>query len=384
MVDVALITSSYLPHVGGVEEHVRNVARHLLRQGLSVVVWTVEHGERSPDVVDGITVRTLPCPLPARTATSVMSFAWRGPLALVRWASALLRDRPRVMHVHCFGPNGVWALGAAQGRRLVITSHGETRGDAHDAFGTSALLRTALRKALRRADAVTGVSASVLDDLHARFALASGRATVIGNGVDLTERAGAMPPALPARYVLGIGRLVHTKGFDLLLRAFARAGLPPDVGIVLAGDGPERASLTALAAAEGVAGRVVFTGRLDRGEIVAVASGALALAVPSRVEAFGIVVLEGWRAGIPVIAGAGEGPAELIRDGVDGIVVDASDSGAFAAVLTQVVADPDGMRALAAAGAARCRAYSWENVAAAYRAVYATLGVRAEVDSISA
>ncbi|GAB6859006.1 glycosyltransferase family 4 protein [Microbacterium xylanilyticum] len=373
MAEVVLIASSFLPRVGGVEEHVRHVAARLRAQGVDVAVWTVDQGDEVPTAVDGVPVRVLPCPMPARTPRALLSFAWRGPVAAVRWAAALARDRPRILHVQCFGPNGAWALPASLGRRLIVTSHGETSADADDVFARSALLRAALRRALRRADAVTVVSAPVARDLVDRFGLREGAAAIISNGVDLGEASGPRIPGLPARYVLGIGRLVETKGFDLLLEAFAQAGLPADVGIVLAGDGPAGADLRAQAGRLGLADRVVFTGRLDRAGIVSVAADAAVLAVPSRMESFGIVVLEGWRAGIPVIATDHGGPAELIRDGVDGILVDPADTPGFAARLAQILADPARARALGAAGRDRAPDYTWEGVAAGYARLYASL-----------
>jgi len=371
--DVALITSSFLPRIGGVEEHVRSVAALLRERGVDVVVWTVDQGDDVPPMVDGVPVRVLPCPLPARTLRSLLSFAWRGPTAAIRWAMAVARDRPAILHVHCFGPNGVWAMGAAIGRRLVVTSHGESTGDATGALAGSVLLRWALRRALARADLVTAVAPSVVDDLVARFGLPAGTALIIANGVDLDQAPGRQPPALPDRYVLGIGRLVDTKGFDLLLDAFASARLPVDVGVVIAGDGLERSSLIERAARLGISDRVVLTGVLDRGQIVTVAAGATLLAVPSRVEAFGIVVLEGWRAGVPVIATDRGGPADLIHDGVDGFLVDPSDRVEFSSVLERVFADPVLAGKIGLAGRARAAEFSWSAVVSAYSAAYASL-----------
>lgn len=357
--------------MGGVEEHVRRTARALRARGVDVVIWTVDRGDAVPDVVDGVPVRVLPCPLPARNARSLASFAWRAPAALVRWVRAARADRPGILHVHCFGPNGVWAGALSRVLRLplIVTAHGETFGDADDVFATSALLRRSLRAALQRADAVTACSRFTARDLEERFGLAPDRAEVIMNGVDLDEPAGT-PPALPRRYVLALGRVVHTKGFDLLLRAFAQARLPDDVSIVIGGDGPERPALHALADELGVAGRVVFTGRLDRGAVVAAAAASAALAVPSRVEPFGIVLLEGWRAGVPVIATSHGGPVELITDGADGWLVDPGDTAAFAAVLERVIDAPDVSARVAAAGRDRVTAFTWDRIAAEYAAVY--------------
>ena len=132
--------------------------------------------------------------------------------------------------------------------------------DADGSFEQSALLRSSLSGALQWAGAVTVCSGYTAADLTARFGLREGAADVVFNGIDAGEAAGPMPSWLPERYVLGVGRLVHTKGFDLLIEAFAAADLPADVRLVIGGDGPERARLEALAVTAGLDGRVIFPG----------------------------------------------------------------------------------------------------------------------------
>lgn len=375
MVDVVLIASSFFPRVGGVEEHVRRVASELRDRGMDVVVWTVDQGDDVPTELDGIRVHALPCPTPARSLRAVTSFAWRLPRAALQWRRMLRRDRPRILHVHCFGPNGVWATAIARIARIpiVVTSHGETFGDANGVFDQSALLRSSLRRALATADAVTACSAFTARDLESRFALSPGRASIIANGVDLNEPAGELPPDLPVHYFFALGRAVATKGFDLLLKAFACATLPSDAQLVIGGDGPELPALAALAAQLGVAERVRFLGSIGRGQVVAVAKGALAMVVSSRVESFGIVLLEGWRAGVPVIATTHGGPATLINDGVDGWLVDPFDTHALAESLSRVVDDPVEAAAIGRRGLARAGEFTWAKIAEQYADVYASV-----------
>lgn len=373
---VALVASRYLPHVGGVEEHVRNVARQMRADGVPVVVWAADSGAADqPSEVDGITVRYLPCPLPWWGPRSVALFPLRAPVAALRWWQAWRADRPRVLHVQCFGTNGVWAAALARLTRtpLVVSTHGETFGDADGVFDRSAGLRRSLRRALARAAAVTGCSGIALRDLRERFGLAADAGTVVPNGVDLDEPVGERPAWLPERYVIAVGRVVSTKGFDLLIDAYARAR--PDADLVVWGDGAELEALRDQAAERGVADRVHLPGRLDRGALVAAIRGSLALAVPSRTEAFGIVVLEGWRAGVPVVATSRGGPGELVRDGVTGLVADPEDVAALGEALTRVTADAGLRERMGAAGRAEVASYTWAAVTRAYRDVYRAAGI---------
>ena len=99
-------------------------------------------------------------------------------------------------------------------------------------------------------------------------------------------------------------------------------------------------------------------------------AGARVFVMPSRLEPFGIVVLEAWRAGTAVVATDHGGRPEFVRDGEDGLLVDPFDTAAVADVLGRVLTDDRLRRSIAAAGRARVEAFAWPRVAEAYRAVY--------------
>ena len=154
-----------------------------------------------------------------------------------------------------------------------------------------------------------------------------------------------------APLVLALGRLHANKAFDVLIRAMT---LLPGLHAVIAGEGPERSALEALARQEGIADRVHLPGwRNDTGALLAAAD---VLACPSRIEPLGNVVLEAWSARRPVVAAAADGPMELIRDGQDGVLVPTEDASAFADGIRGVLEHRAYATALAAAGRARFEA----------------------------
>jgi hypothetical protein len=166
------------------------------------------------------------------------------------------------------------------------------------------------------------------------------------------DLAGAAPAALPipagARILLAMGRLHPNKDFPTLLRAMAQ--LPGDVHLALAGDGPDRAALEALARELGLGARVAFLGwRQDVGALLAAST---MLIVPSRIEPLGNVVLEGFSAARPVVAAAADGPRELIEDGRTGMLTPIGDDAALATAIGTLLADPARAAAIGAAGRA--------------------------------
>jgi glycosyltransferase involved in cell wall biosynthesis len=150
-----------------------------------------------------------------------------------------------------------------------------------------------------------------------------------------------------ATLIVALGRLHPNKGFDVLLRALA--GVEGAV-LWLAGEGPLRAELEALAQSLGIASRVRFLGWRDDGPRL-LASADL-FVCPSRHEPLGNVVLEAWAAARPVIAAAAQGPRQLIEDGIDGLLVPVDDAVALAAALNRARTDSNLAASLAAAGRA--------------------------------
>ncbi len=367
---IALLTSSYAPAVGGVEEFVAKLAHRLRCAGDDVEVWTHGTDDAVTDTVDGILVRRFDFPLPRAELAGLVRLPAQASLALLRLRRAHAAFRPDVLNVHCFSGNGVYgtALSALTGTPLVVSLHGETLMDDHDIFDRSQTLRAGLRVGLRRARAVTACSAMTLADAEERFGLQAGRGHVVHNAVELDE--GPLEPVdLPfPSYVLGMGRLVPKKGLDLLIRAFAAART--DRGLVIAGRGPEACSLRALATELGIAHRVHFTGVLTRAQVAWAMAHADAFVLPSRIEPFGLVALEAWRAGTALLATTRGGPSEFVKDGVDAVLINPEDVAAVADALTEVLADDDRRRRLANAGKARLPDFDWSRVAMSLRGAY--------------
>jgi glycosyltransferase involved in cell wall biosynthesis len=361
---IALISSSYAPHIGGVEEHVAQVARALARRGHQLEVWTVDRGQRpSEPPTDAFPVRYLTTPLPARRLANATRFLFTAPVAWVRWRRALRQFRPDVLVVQCFGPNGVYALGLHRrsGIPLVVVSHGETRGDDDGAFAQSALLRRSLRESLTRASAIAAPSHYVLVDLSERFG--GGEGTVIPNGV--AELSNVPNVAREDDLVIAVGRLGAMKGFDLLITAFASIDRA-STRLEIVGDGPERAALQTQIDAAGLSDRVRLIGARDAAGVADRIAAATLVVVPSRSESFGIVALEAWRGGAPLIMTTRGGASEFVRDGEDGLLVDPVDTRALGEAITRLLDDSHLRAQLASRGADRVDAFRWPRVAVLY------------------
>ena len=187
----------------------------------------------------------------------------------------------------------------------------------HDSRSASALAAVELlvARALRRYERAVDqfvVPSAYLARRMREAGLPASRLVVLPNAV---ERRPA-PASPPGEIVVVTGRLVATKGLDTVIAA---ARLRPDTPFVIAGDGPERASLEASAA--GLA-NVTFAGWLDGPGLERLLGEAAAVVVPSTwPEPFGMVVLEAWRAARAVVVTSRGALPEIVRDERDGLVV---------------------------------------------------------------
>lgn len=128
------------------------------------------------------------------------------------------------------------------------------------------------------------------------------------------------------RVVLFVGRLVRLKGVDRVIAAFAEASAAfPDSRLVIIGDGPEKARLTAIADDLAPDGKILFVGRVEGRELHAWYLLGQTLVLGSLYEPYGAVVVEALIAGMPVLCSSLAGAADLVREGKNGYTFDPYD-----------------------------------------------------------
>jgi glycosyltransferase involved in cell wall biosynthesis len=161
-------------------------------------------------------------------------------------------------------------------------------------------------------------------------------------------------------YVLSVGRLEGTKRVELVIRGLARGDRT--TRLVVAGDGPLRAQLEQLAAAEGVADRVTFTGHVDGRALVDLYAGALAVIFPPFDEDYGYVTLEAFLAHKPVVTTTDAGgPLEFVEDGVTGLVMPPTPE-SIGAAIARLAERRQLAKSLGDAGFERASAITWDGV----------------------
>ena len=320
------------------------------RAGASVTVFVAERGGSGTKVL-------VPGDLPVRYGTAVeRRVRWTfliglgRLLALGRRADVLVSGREiGVGMLQCV------AAGRLLRRPVAVTVQSRVDVAVEEYVGEE--LRSWTVKALARADLVVPVSAGMLHTL-VEIGVPVARVRTVTNGVDVDHviQAAQQEPELvlpPGPLVVGSGRLHRQKGFDLLLRAHARAladGAPAH-HLVLVGDGPDRVALERLADELEVGDSVVFTGFVANPH--AIVARAAAFVLPSRWEGYPLALVEAICCGTPCIAASCvSGPEEVLDGGRFGALVGPEDANELAAALRRHLDDPGSLQERAGMGAA--------------------------------
>jgi glycosyltransferase involved in cell wall biosynthesis len=184
---------------------------------------------------------------------------------------------------------------------------------------------------------------------------------VVYNGIEFDSllARSKQPPSITipeGDYIVGVGRLSGQKGFDVLIKAHAKAlanGAPVHKLIIL-GDGPDRAELEAVAQEAGVTSSVQFPGFVSNPHPVTARASAFVLS--SRWEGFSLGLAEAICLETPSIAtNCVSGPSEVLLDGAYGALVPVDDVGAMAAEITSHLLNPEPLRQKARAGSMSCK-----------------------------
>lgn len=157
-----------------------------------------------------------------------------------------------------------------------------------------------------------------------------------------------------ATVLLSVGELNQNKNHETAIRAIAELQ-DPSVYYLIAGVGPLKDSLTALAAGLGLADRVQLLGY--RNDVDLLYKTADILVFPSFREGLPVSVMEAMASGLPIVAASNRGTRELIRDGENGILCPPGDAAAFRNALASLCAAPQKRAAFAAAGQERAQRY---------------------------
>ena len=337
---------------GGVQTHVRALARELTRRSHDVLVTAPHAGKAPPagghgDV--GVELVGRAVPIPANGSVAPLTF---GPGAAMKLGRVVRGFAPDVAHLH---EPLIPSLSLLALRVLEVPAV----GTFHAATGSSAgywVARPLLSRVVRRVAVRTAVS-DTARALAARYF--PGEYLIVPNAVETGRFAGAAPMDLDAGpNILFLGRVERRKGLETLIQAIARLrDLQPR--LVVAGSGPRQRACRALARQLEI--NATWLGTLDEDELPRVYSAADVYCAPNLGgESFGLVLLEAMAAGTPVVCSDLPSFRSVAGDGA--LFAAPGKPGAFAAALRRVLSDGATSARLEKAGQEVAARFDWGRV----------------------
>lgn len=365
-----LVTNDFPPRKGGIQTYLEGFARELDPD--SLVVYCSSPPDGGADEYDA-----------AQPWTTI-----RYPGTVMLPIPSVRREMQRIIREQSieavwFGastPLGLMAKAAkaAGAGKVISTTHGHEVGWARVPAG-----RLALRKIFHDADVVTYLTKATLGRL--RPLIGNTRIMRLPGGISPEDFAfsASWRHKLRARYGIGdeptvvcISRLVERKGQDMLIRVWPRVlAASPRAKLVIVGKGPYQVGLRKMAQESPAAASIVFTGEVPFEELAAHYSLGDVFAMPCRtraagmdLEGLGIVYLEAYAAGLPVVAGDSGGAPEAVINGKTGVVCSGHHPAAVASALAYMLDNPSRAKEMGRSGLAWVdEEWRWSTLAAPLR-----------------
>ena len=343
---VAIFTNNYLPNPYGVSTSVEGFRQGLTQAGHTVTNFAPQrdgHENDAPGVYRYPAV-SVPTKVPFTIAYPHAHGALNDVLRETQW------DIAHVQHPTLLGAEGRrWAQ--RKNTPVVFTWHSLYDRYTHyvpfvpHSIAGSVAMKQAAHFA-QKCDHVIAPTQSVVDVMRAA-GVAHNRVSVIPSPVDAALFAAADGATVRQQYGIApetmlfvtISRLTQEKNVQFLMRAMVRVLTQmPQAIFLCAGEGDERDALAGIAQEYGVTGRVIFPGKVARGDIKQYLAAANLFVYASTSETQGTILTEAMWCGAPIVAVRATGVCDVVRDGETGVLV-AEDEAAFASAVCDLCTD---------------------------------------------
>lgn len=363
---------------GGYEKQAFSLSRHLKRKGLGVFILTNKRGKDAASFEDreGIVIRRI---LPPPGKSLQYGFAlFRAFLSFfIRFGEEF-----DLIHAHALTPASVLGMliGKAFGKKSLIKI--ATEGDLEKFVHSPLFTHRVPMKLLKHADCCISISNSIKEELlfggvpsRKIFSTFNGVDTEVFKPLDAegsSRKKGSL--SLPHKMIVTfVGRFVHRKGIDVLLRAWGRVvSGRPDAHLILIGFGDEEAGLRDLARNIKIEESVTFLGEITN--VIDYLQASDLFVIPSRKEGNPNTLLEASACGLPVVATSIGGIVEVVKDGQSGVLVPSDDEEALAGKILLLLGDEEYRMKLAEnARSEALSRFSFETIGSRYEELYRTL-----------
>lgn len=356
---------SPLEYYGGIERHILEISKRLVKQGVNIRIFTSSTKCRRPSekTIEGIEVRTFPALAPSEI------YYFSMPLL-----QALRREDSKIIHCHGYQsfPTLAAVVTKRSAQKLVIT--------LHSAWPSSLITRllhvpykVILNNMFKKANKIICVSNFEHERFRHYLNISKDKFSVIENGVDPKEfnvkRDSLDIVPSNARIILSIARLEKYKGQHHLIKGFARLDLSrdPDLKLVLVGSGPYKRKLVKIVNQLQIEKDVIFLEKLDREEILALYQKCELFVHLSRYEAYSVSIIEAIANRKPVIVSMVPSLTDFVRKGLATGILYPPRPEEVAQKMREILNAPKKF------APKKSRIYTWDEVTERVRQIYSEL-----------
>ncbi|UCE75133.1 MAG: glycosyltransferase family 4 protein [Methanomassiliicoccales archaeon] len=367
---IAQVAPYFYPHVGGVESHVLTLSGRLLRNGHEVTVFTSKHADlREKDLFQGINI------IRSKQVANIFSTPITPSLK-----KTLAKEDFDVVHAHTPPPlTSYYAAKACKKKKIpfVVTYHCDLElPRITGKIATAIYQRTLGRYTFNHADRIVvhtrtyGATSRTIWNSEVAIVPSAVNPIRFKEAVDFSDIT-ARHRLEGKRMVLFVGRLVYHKGVDYLIDSAKLT--PEDVRFIIVGSGDYLGKLKKRAREKNVEDKVIFTGNVSFNDIPKYFAACDIFVLPSisRLEAFGLVVLEAMASGKPVIVSTIPGVMELVTDDINGLHTEPMNSEDLANKINYLLSNPVIRKVMGENGRKKVEnEYTWDKVVREIEEIY--------------
>lgn len=312
---VYVFSNSYKPVLGGIQTVASQFAEGCKCRGFHTMVVTNLYPRHLKvfEIISGVPVLRLPFAIPNGHIRNMFMFG----ISLIALFFLFLYKHPDYVYVHfpLSQSSCITTLHCIFKFKIIACFHGHDVLRYDEGYSKDSKQYRAQKELLAQSTQVTACSGYLAHCVQRTFGCKY--VLAVYNGVDLARFDSRKPrPAAQENcpYLFAWGRLEEIKGFDLLIKAFAKCKKTDGLKLLIAGEGTQRDPLQRMIDGLGLKNSAVLIGRLSPNEVVLYAQNSEINIIPSRREPFGIVALEAIAAKRPIVATNGGGLPEIMSD----------------------------------------------------------------------
>jgi glycosyltransferase involved in cell wall biosynthesis len=363
--NIVQITSFYPPHLGGMENVVKEISENLAGRGHKVTVFSSDAGcKKSKSIsIKNLEVHYLKSFEIAHT-----------PIIPSLFFELLKIPRNSIIHLHIaqsFTPEIVSLVFKIRKIPYIAHIHIDVGPSGKLGFLLPLYKKVLLKKVLRNASKIVVPSRDYIDLVSKKYEISKNKICKVPNGVDLNNfknRAGKLHDPLR---LLFVGRLSKQKNIPLLIKSFKKIIEKNISNTVLniVGDGEEKSNIVNMIKAEKLEKKVILHGELRGKELFSIYSNSDIFILTSDYESFGMVLIEAMASGLPIIANDIPALRNVVENNKTGLLVKPEPED-FAKAFEKLVSNPQLREKLIKNGLEEVNKYNWDKIVKKIEDVY--------------